>query len=397
MPKKHDTFPKFGPLSETFNQVGKGVWHHVSDTLSRLRYRMSCMSFAACLFVPIAWVGLSVHPAMACAFDLIKPEHTVIDWIVEADTLVLARPSATNPFAFDVINVLAGSEVADPIPQLVDSSARRRLVAHPGDAVLFARTTSGKWRRVAYVDGAFRGILDTALSNRATWAKDMPQSRIDFIDLLQDAPDPRHRAIAIGELDKVPYAQLQTFDLRIPAQDLIANLWTVEAYPYQAIHALLIGLSGSEDARTLVSEFIHNAKGRAQPANLGAFAAAYIELEGAGGISVLADEFLHDPSQSLDTLEQIVMAMSVHHALADTLQKDSINAALAKLVQDRPAAGVLVARQFLLRANWSQSAALEGLVRDRRLKTTDQLLAVTVYLAKAHSRNESRAATQKGG
>lgn len=350
-------------------------------------------SAALLLSVTLALAALPARPAMACAFDMIKPERTLIDWIVDTDSLVLARPAANNPFTFAVVDVLTGAAVSGPIPHLVDSTTRRKLALHPDDAVLFARTLTGEWRRVAYIDDTFRDVLQTALDHRNTWRAAIPQSRIDFIDALQDMTDPRLRTIVIGELDKVPYAQLQAFDLRIPPEELIAKLWTKEGYPYQAIHALLIGLSGTEDARAVISGVIQRAKTGVMPANLGAFAAAYIELEGAAAISALAADILHDPSQSLEKLEQIIMALSVHHALVEDVQKEAINAAIAKLVRDRPAAAEAVARQFTLRGNWSQSVVLNDLVRDRRLVSMDAYYTVALYLAEARAQQP----TQNGG
>lgn len=361
--------------------------------LHQMQNRALRGTFVLLLSVTLAFVPVHTRPALACAFDMVKPERTLIDWIVDSDSLVLARPAADNPFKFAVVDVLSGSAVPGPVTHLVDSSTRRKLALHADDAVLFAEIANGEWRRVAYIDDAFRDVLHTALAHRNTWREAMPQSRIDFLDALQDTPDPRYRAIVIGELDKVSYAQLQTFDLRIPLEDLIAQLWTKEGYPYQAIHALLIGLSGTEDARAVISKAIRGAKGGAMPANLGAFAAAYIELDGPAAISALAADILQDPAQSLEKLEQIIMALSVHQALVDDVQQAAINAAIARLVRDRPAAAEAVARQFTRRGNWSQSALLNELVRDRKLVSMDAYYTVALYLSEA--RNQQSA--QNGG
>lgn len=313
---------------------------------------------------------------------MVKPERTTIDWIVDSETLVLARPSDEDPFAFDVTRVLAGDDEGPPIGQLVDSSSRRKLAAHTSDAVLFAHSVDSGWRRVAYVDGSFRDILKTALARRPAWQNSMPQSRLDFITALQDSSLPAHRSVVIGELDKVPYAELRRLDLRISDEELLRDLWTRTGYPYQAIRALLLGLSGTPAARAEIHDYINRVTEWDRANNLGAFAAAYIELEGASGVEHLANTMLLDPNQPLDKLEQIVMAMSVHHGLADQHLKTSIQDTIDALVAQRPDAGVVVARQFSLRSDWSQSAALEPLVRDRSVALGD-LLTISVYVARA--------------
>ncbi|MGI9391136.1 MAG: hypothetical protein ACR2O1_13850, partial [Boseongicola sp.] len=194
--------------------------------------------------------------ASACAFDMVKPERTQIDWIVESEILALARPAETNPFAFDVSHVLVGEDEGPPISLLVDSPTRRKLAADTSEAVLFAHNSDIGWRRVAYVDESFRGILDTVLDYRLAWQAGMPQSRLEFITALQDSKQQAHKAIVIGELDKVPYTDLRALDLRIPSEELLADLWAREEYPYQAIRALLLGLSGTPSARAEIHSFI---------------------------------------------------------------------------------------------------------------------------------------------
>lgn len=287
-----------------------------------------------------------------------------------------------NPFAFNVTRVLTGVYEGPPIDQLVDSSSRRILSARPSDAVLFAYSFDQGWRRVAHVDSSFRDILQTALDHRLAWQNSMPQSRLNFISGLQGSSAPEHRSIVIGELDKVPYAVLRTLDIHLSDQMLLQDLRSRTGYLYQAIRALLLGLSGTPAARGEIHDYINRVTDWGWANNLGAFAAAFIELEGASGVEHLANTMLLDPNQPLDKLEQIVMAMSVHHGIADRQLKTSIQDTIDTLVTQRPDAGVIVARQFSLRSDWSQTTVLEPLVRERSVALSD-LLTISVYMARA--------------
>ena len=330
------------------------------------------------------WLVLAGHGTVqACAFDMVKPERTAIDWIVEADQLVLTRPQAGNAFLFGIADVLAGTPAGTPIDQLVDTATRTRLERNPDDAVLFARIEGGPWHRVGYVDARFRDLMDVALANRTEWRTGMTSGRTDFIHALQASDDPIQRTLVIGELDKVPYPDLRAFDLQIPVEELLADLWTPTGYPYQATRALLLGLSGTPEARAEIAAFIDRVEDWPWANNLGAFAAAYIELEGVAGVEHLARGMLSDPTQPLDKVEQIIMALSVHHALAEPALRDAIGETIHGLVALRPETGVAVARQFSLRADWSQTAVLEPLVRARNFSTMGDLLTVSVYLATA--------------
>lgn len=356
-----------------------------NDVRGKGRLRQSFLGWVRLISVAVFYVAAG--PALSCAFDMVKPERTTIDWIVESQKLVLARPSTENPFIYEVNRILVGDDEGPPIEFLVDSTSRRKLAANPSDSVLFTHTIDTGWRRVAYVNNGFRDILETALHNRLSWQNDMPQSRLEFIVALQDSSVPAHRSVVIGELDKVPYAELRKLDLRISDQELLNSLWAQSGYPYQAIHALLLGLSGTPAARAEIHDFIIRVKDWDWANNLGAFAAAYIELEGVSAVEDLADAMLFDPKQPLDKLEQVVMAMSVHHAITDPQIKAAIQSSIDKLITQRPEAGVVVARQFSLRSDWSQMAALEPLVRQRAVALGD-LLTISVYVARAKEAGE---------
>jgi hypothetical protein len=200
---------------------------------------------------------------------------------------------------------------------------------------------------------------------------------------LQESPDPALRSLVIGEFDQVPYELLRTVDLKIPASDLLADLWTLQGYPYQAIRALLLGLSDDPTARAEIRENVARAAGRDRAENLGAFAAALIELDGQEAVRALATGMLSDPDQPLDKIDQIVLALSVQNAVADPELRDAISEVVADLVRKRPAAGGSVARHFFTRSDWSQVAPLETLVRNGQLENSADLIAVSVYLARA--------------
>ena len=81
--------------------------------------------------------------------------------------------------------------------------------------------------------------------------------------------------------------------------------------------------------------------------------------------------------------------MSVHHGLSDTVVNSAIRDAVQVLIESRPEAGAIVARQFSLRSDWSQAAILEPLVQQRKVALSD-LLTISVYLARARENDVSR-------
>jgi len=330
------------------------------------------------------------EPGDACAFHTYAPERTAVDWIIDSRELILARPDPEDEFSYVMAERLKGRLESPDLPFLVDSTNRRRLAANPADSVLFALDDDGQWKMIAYVDSELRAVIDTVLSRAESWKEaGYNRKRLALSEGLQDHADPALRSLALREIDRAPYELLREIDLRIPVEALRAGLWTLQGYPYQPIRALLLGLSGSDAARSEIHGFIDRVASRERDRvnNLGAFATALIELDGPAGIARLEATFLANTSQSLYNLEQVVEALAIHNGVGSRGLRSSIDAALKRFLDARPEGAPLVARQFSSRGDWSQAARLRKILGERHLHGRIELLPVAVYVAQARRAN----------
>ena len=326
------------------------------------------------------WLALS-GPGLPCAFHTIAPERTAIDRITQAQDLILARPGARNPFAFEVTEVLRGTADTPP-PFLVSSEDRRRLSLHPDEAVIFARGGSGEWERVALLDTAFRPLLEQARD----WPAAYTDTRFATFAGLLDHPDPDIRRLALQEIDKAPYPMLRSLRGRTPpAETLIAGLWTRDGYPYQSIHVLLLGLEGSDAARAEILRHFDDAARPGDDPRLGAFATALVELDGAQGIARLEQLYFADPAQPLTRVEQVVEALAIQSAANPDQIAGPVGEAFDRLIAARPGAAAAIARQYAAREDWSQVERLGRAVSEGRMTASADLLSVAVYLARARA------------
>lgn len=330
---------------------------------------------------------MAPEPADACAFHTYLPERTAIDWIVDGQQVILARPDPENEFSYIMVERLRGQLESPDLTFLVDSSKRRRLAANPSDTVLFALNDGGQWTMVAYVDSEFRAIIDTVLSKSSTWKEGYSRERFTLFEHLQDHPDPDLSSLALREIDRAPYKLLKEMDLRIPVEELRENLWTPQGYPYQPIRVLLLGISGSESARTEIYDFIDRVADWDWANSLGAFATALIELDGPDGVSRLEKTFLVNTDQPLDNLEQVVEALAIQNGVGSRDLQLAIDAALERFLDIRPEGAALVARQFSSRDDWSQAGQLQKRLGDRRLQRSTELLSIAMYVAQARRAN----------
>lgn len=326
-------------------------------------------------------------PAGACAFHTSLPAETAIDRMLASDTVVLVRPDPDDAFAYAIVETLRGSAEGVTPPFLIDSTTRRRLARNGADAVLLAHRAGAGWTRLAYVDARFRTVIETVQRRAVEWiAEPFHSERFALAVRLHDDADPQLRTLALQEIDRVPYGMLQTMDVRVPANALVAALWTRQGYAYQPIRVLLLGLTGEDVARAEVRAFIDRVQTWDRAEHLGAFATALIELDGLDGVVRLEQGFLADPGQPLDKLESIVEAMAIHHGLAERPLRTSIADALLRFVAMRPDGAGAVARHFESREDWGLAAALLPVSRNPDLVAASTYLAVSGYVAKARAR-----------
>lgn len=339
----------------------------------------------------------AVSPAYACGFDLTKPERSLIDWIVEADELAIARPQKDNPFKYEIEEVLVGAPANVNLPNLVSSVLRRKLSANPNDGMLFARVSSvvdgslrSSWKQVSYVDGDTRSLIASAIEHRRTWSDGYHETRRTFVESLQGNDHPAIKVLVINEFDKMPYEMLREADIRLSSSELVEDLWTLEGYPFQTTRVLMLGLTGDQRARDEVHAFFDRREDWHRAINLAAFSAALIELDGTEGIKMLSDRVLSKPNLNPEALEQVILAFAAINRLVEPEVHQAIGQAITDLVAERPNAGVIVARQFSAVSDWSQLETLKPLVRERKFKNLNELLVASVYLAKAKEARDQK-------
>jgi hypothetical protein len=358
---------------------------------------MVAKCFSVTAAVCAAVLGLSAAaPSSACSFHIAKVEKTAADWLVSAEHLVLARPNPENPLQYKAITALRGGDGTGPLPFLVASGSRRLLAGNPEDSVLFAAGENGNWVLVAYADAAFRPVMRQILAESEHWGGGYSEDRFRMFEALQDHPNARIRTLALREIDKAPYAMLRGIDLRLAPDDILDDLWTLEGYAYQPVRILLLGISGSDEARDEVYSFLDRVQDWAWAENLGAYATALIELDGGDGLRRLEDMFLSSDDQPLDKMEQIVAALAEQHASGNPEHADQISGTLRRYAAARPAAIPAIARQFSARSDWSQTGLMELVLSQRGEFSSQDLLSVAVYLAQARAAGIVPAHVQKG-
>lgn len=317
-------------------------------------------------------------PALACPFHGYLPPLTVVDRLLDADRIVVARPDPAGRLV--ARETLRGPDAPAALPP-PDRTALDRLEASPADGLLYAHDPiDGRWRQLAYLDAAYRQAVEAVLAGAERWSHPEAAARFRLAAGWLDAPDPRLRELALRELDRAPYALLRSLDL-----DFDPTSTAGQGDPALApIRALLLGASGGPAAAEAVrAGLTKHAYGPGWSTALGAYAVALVEIDGEAGLDRLEREFLAAPQAGPDQLGPVIEALAIHRGLDAEPAPARIDARLARLVDRRPETAVLVARRFGSREDWSQAAPLERLLQEKRIAAATSLIAVSSYVAMA--------------
>ncbi len=298
--------------------------------------RLSAMLRAATL------AGLLVLTAperpAACAFHSVLPEATISEQIAGSIEVIAARPSAADPFRFEVVAVLRGAASKTSPPHLVDSGMRARLARDPDDAVLFAHNVDGSWTRLLVLDATTRPVVEDVLARAAVWATPGGAAeRRDYFAGLLDHPDDQLRRFALGELAALPYGVLRSGVYTISDSDLLRGLADIEDMPFAAIRILLLGLNGGGGARDVIAARLAGLASSGANTDLGAWITAAIESGGPAGVARVERLFFGQPGGlTQGQLISIVRALSLHSSEGDPALRIPLNGALRRLVSLHP-------------------------------------------------------------
>ncbi|MEM9630365.1 MAG: hypothetical protein AAGA50_03500 [Pseudomonadota bacterium] len=342
----------------------------------------------AVVFLGLLSIWALVYPgaALACSFHNYKPAKTLVDWLLNGETVVLARPDPDDQFSFKISRFFRGQSDGANIPYLVDSTSRRRLADNPEEGVVFARSVAGDWVRVLYLAADHRVLVNTILQNADDWRSEQfhPERFATFADY-QDHPNRDLSRLALQEIDRVPYPMLRTLQVRVPEMELLKSLRNWNDYSYRPINFLLLGLTKSSVARSIVNDQIEIMQDLDNSQNLGAVATALIELEHARAIEKLDRLYLSNRSQPLAKLEAIVEAMAIRNSLGSKETRLAILQALKGFVAERPDGAAMIARHFSTRQDWSFGNYLEDLLKMPDTLTPSSRLVVSVYVAQSRA------------
>ncbi|MEL7256462.1 MAG: hypothetical protein AAFN80_01295 [Pseudomonadota bacterium] len=290
--------------------------------------------------------------AEACAFHGYVPDPTLVDLLLATEQIMVARPDPGDPTRYQPIRVLLGPETAQ-VPVAVSAATRARLSDKTTHSVLLARDGAyGPWQELAVLDDRFRGVVDHVVAHQIEWSFGADAERLSLFSGYLNDPNPDLRRLALQELDRVPYGVLRAARLpKIPTlkQDLQSG--DSDLLP---IRVLLAGLSQDPSFGAVLAQDLDAAIAQDLP-YLGAYATAWIELDGKTAAQAILDRLAQDDALSLNTRIKLLEALALQHTHAPAPTRRVIARGVAEMLRSRPDLREAATTQFGFGGGWASS------------------------------------------
>ena len=324
----------------------------------------------------------TTHSALACGICIEKPEKTISDRLLNADTVVIALEDREQPYSFTAVSYLVGAAHDAPIPYLVDSATGKRLDRNPADGVLMLRKGDA-WTRAGYANAEWQRTAAQVLEHRALWQYD-PKARFTFFEALLHDSDPFLHHLAIDELSRASYDLIRGMAQPIEGAVARQSLTDRTKIPWQSFYILMLGLSDRDEDHALVRERISRVTGFGNTDQLEAWATALVEIDGTEGIKQLVNNWLAAPHRSPQELRAIVAAVTVHAKHGDPSLREPVLSVLATLAQTRSDVVGTVAVAFERIGDFSRAETIRNAVQGVGTNQAQRIEASELFAASSY-------------
>jgi hypothetical protein len=352
----------------------------------------ACKTFLEILLQTRVWLTglvllayLLVRTADACQVCIPMPVKTLADRLLEADTLVLAREDPERPFHFVTVEVLKGDPGNTPIDAFLPSMDRRILARYPQRHMLLARAKPGSsWSALGITDAGYEAFVRRIIGYAGTWKpmeSNNPQRLAEFAPLLGNA-DSRLHETAYLEIARAPYTEIRRIASEVPIETVRGMLDDPRYLEWRSLAILMLAESELPADRTRIRRTMNDKQRIGTTFNLGAWATAYLAIQGESGLEDIRQWYLARPDRSREELREIVKALSVH-AAADAALREPVAEAYGRLLEVHPSLASDVTHDLIAWRRWDFAERIREIRKTIRKQDPLAAYALGMYLRMA--------------
>lgn len=307
------------------------------------------------IFIAAACLYFTGTPSLlnGCQICVPFPKKSVVDFLIESDTVILAREDPDRPFHLRTIEVLKGMPGDEQIDLFVDSTSRRLLAIYPERSVVVVKHKEkgeSKWRRIGLTDKDLDPLLREILDSADAWEQ-APDKRFEFFAQLLGHKNSQISTAAHLEVGRAPYAEIKRLGATQPpplSREAIRTFLDNPRYiEWHALYLLLLSQSSEPEDRGYLLESWQSTVRFGTTIRLAALATVAIEIEGGKAIKLIESEYFHNASREIDELKEVFKALSVHGNGGRTKLRAQIANAYAILLAQHPTMAPAVVKDLV--------------------------------------------------
>ena len=324
-------------------------------------------------------------PAFACAICApADGQNTLLYQMYAADAVVLATPQLPGT-GYRVVAQVKGSPPPEPIA-MVQWTVAAPATGALAPAVLLYSAAGHSWRAVGTLDPAraawlsqlVRSFRPVGIAPEPDW----PRRLAAFVAELED-PEPLLARVAYEEVSVAPYGAMRSMQPRLDRARIRRWLDDPGLTARRPLYLLLAGLAGGADAAQDLRMRIDGARRDGSAASLSAALAAYVEVEGAAGVTWIEQEFFVRPGRDEFQVQAAVLALAVHGGDGARVGRDRVVAAFTRLASGNPAMAGFAAADLAGWGHWELGPVYAQILRSGQPLVFASRYAMVFYLLRS--------------
>jgi hypothetical protein len=334
------------------------------------------------LITVVSALLFSAESAFSCQLCFPYPKKTAADYIIESETVVLARENPKKLYSYLPVEVLKGHYDGRTIPLLLDSVTKHSLGENPNLKVVLTQDRVGdEWRKLSLASVEYEPIVRELVLHSADWghtsASEIDRARY-FVPYLGHS-DREIAQLAYLEIARVSYSFIRELKGAVSREEIYKLLRNIAYIEWQPLYILILGTSTRIDDVSFVLRRLKSAAEFHIPINLSAYAAAYVEMAGEEAVQFLGQNFLFNSAQDRAVVTEVLKALSIHGTEGRTELRDQIVGIYGELLVRRPELAGYMAKDFKKWQITKYAPLMEEILIDTHLDEPSEL-AVVNYL-----------------
>ena len=306
--------------------------------------------------------------ALACLICLPVPTTSPVDYLLEADLVIVAREDPGAPYWLTTTEVLSGDATGLDRSFFLEAPLRpgpsldrnREVICSYGS---YEGLSQPEWARVGDADGDFSALVTKILENREQWQLH-PDKRATYFSSRLGHRNQQIRTVAHIEVARAPYDQIRQFEGILPFPELRSSLQNFRLTDWHPLYILLLSLSGQAEDLALISGKVRSAAATGLSLHLAAWVTAWIEMEPEKALTFLTEEYLsgspRDPAES----RAIFRALSVHGNRGHQHLRERITEAYRHILKQHPQMASEVVEDLMIWKQWGLKNSLRPIMMD---------------------------------